>query len=113
MGKFTIKIEKLAEDQLKKHLKSGNKASIKKIEQIFIVHRIMTIRIIQLELVTKIGRGTYLHEINPLHVLHRPVDFFARRLASLLPHGHGFGLSLTGLGRMGATDTGTQQARTQ
>ena len=36
MGKFTIKVEKLAEDQLNKHLKSGNKAVIKKIENIFI-----------------------------------------------------------------------------
>ena len=36
MGKFTIKVEKLAKDQLNKHLKSGNKAVIKKIENIFI-----------------------------------------------------------------------------
>lgn len=35
MGKYTIKIEKLAEDHLKKHLKSGNVANIKKIEKIF------------------------------------------------------------------------------
>ena len=36
MGKFTIKVEKLAEDQFNKHLKSGNKENIKKIENIFI-----------------------------------------------------------------------------
>jgi len=31
MGKFRLKIEKLAESDLKKHFKSGNQASIKKI----------------------------------------------------------------------------------
>lgn len=36
MGKFTIKVEKLAEHQLNKHFKSANKANIKKIEKIFI-----------------------------------------------------------------------------
>ncbi|QEK50338.1 Txe/YoeB family addiction module toxin [Pedobacter aquae] len=36
MGKFTIKVEKIAEEHLKKHFKSGNKSNIKKIEQIFI-----------------------------------------------------------------------------
>lgn len=35
MGKFTVKVEKLAEEQLKKHLKSGDTASLKKIELIF------------------------------------------------------------------------------
>lgn len=34
MGKFRIKIEKLAESHLKKHFKAGNQASIKKINQI-------------------------------------------------------------------------------
>lgn len=34
MGKFRLKIEKLAESHLRKHFKSGNKASIKKITQI-------------------------------------------------------------------------------
>jgi toxin YoeB len=34
MGKFRVKIEKLAEEDIKKHLKSGNKSSIKKIETI-------------------------------------------------------------------------------
>ncbi|MCO5269221.1 MAG: Txe/YoeB family addiction module toxin [Brumimicrobium sp.] len=32
MGKFRVKVEKLAENDIKKHLKSGNKSSIKKIE---------------------------------------------------------------------------------
>jgi toxin YoeB len=36
MGQFTIKIEELAEIHLKKHLKSGDKASIKKIEKILL-----------------------------------------------------------------------------
>ena len=34
MGKFRLKIEKLAESHLEKHFKAGNKASIKKINQI-------------------------------------------------------------------------------
>jgi toxin YoeB len=34
MGKFRLKIEKLAKSHLDKHLKAGNKASIKKITQI-------------------------------------------------------------------------------
>jgi len=34
MGKFRLKIEKLAESQFKKHFKAGNQASIKKINQI-------------------------------------------------------------------------------
>ena len=34
MGKFRFKIEKLAELHLKKHFKSGNQASIKKVEKI-------------------------------------------------------------------------------
>jgi len=34
MGKFRVKIEKMAENDIKKHLKSGNKSSIKKIETI-------------------------------------------------------------------------------
>ena len=34
MGKFRVKIEKLAEEDIKKHLKSGNKSAIKKIETI-------------------------------------------------------------------------------
>jgi len=36
MGEFRVKIEKLAEDDIRKHLKSGNKSSIKKIEKILI-----------------------------------------------------------------------------
>ena len=36
MGKFGIKIEKLAENDLKKHLKVGNKATISKINKILI-----------------------------------------------------------------------------
>ncbi len=36
MGKFKLKIEELAETHLKRHLKSGDKASIKKIEKILI-----------------------------------------------------------------------------
>ena len=36
MGQFKLKIEELAELHLKKHLKSGDKASIKKIEKILI-----------------------------------------------------------------------------
>jgi len=34
MGKFRVKIEKLAESHLKRHFKAGNKSSIKKITQI-------------------------------------------------------------------------------
>ena len=34
MGKFRLKIEKLAEHHLNKHFKAGNKASIKKINMI-------------------------------------------------------------------------------
>ncbi len=34
MGKFRLKIEKLAELHLKKHIKSGNQAAIKKINTI-------------------------------------------------------------------------------
>jgi toxin YoeB len=34
MGQFKLKIEELAEAHLKKHYKSGDKASIKKIEKI-------------------------------------------------------------------------------
>ena len=36
MGQFKLKIEELAELHLKKHYKSGDKASIKKIEKILI-----------------------------------------------------------------------------
>ena len=36
MGQFKLKIEELAEKHIKQHLKSGDKASIKKIEKIFI-----------------------------------------------------------------------------
>ncbi|TDG37735.1 Txe/YoeB family addiction module toxin [Pedobacter changchengzhani] len=35
MGKYSIVLEKNAEKQIKLHFKSGNKASIKKINQIF------------------------------------------------------------------------------
>lgn len=36
MGKFRIKIEELAETQIKKHIKSGNKVLLKKLEKILI-----------------------------------------------------------------------------
>lgn len=36
MGEFRVKIEKLAEEDIRKHLKSGNKSAIKKIEKILI-----------------------------------------------------------------------------
>ena len=36
MGQFKLKIEELAEIHIKKHFKSGDKASIKKIEKILI-----------------------------------------------------------------------------
>lgn len=36
MGKFKLQIEELAESHIRRHLKSGDKASIKKIEKIFI-----------------------------------------------------------------------------
>ena len=36
MGQFKLKIEELAETHLRKHFKSGNQASIKKIEKILI-----------------------------------------------------------------------------
>lgn len=36
MGKFRLKIEALAERHIKQHFKSGDKASIKKIEKILI-----------------------------------------------------------------------------
>jgi toxin YoeB len=36
MGQFKLKIEELAQLHLKRHLKSGDKASIKKIEKILI-----------------------------------------------------------------------------
>lgn len=36
MGKFGIKIEKLAENDLKKHFKAGNKATISKINKILV-----------------------------------------------------------------------------
>lgn len=64
MGKFTIKIEKLAEDQLKKHLKSGNKASIKKIEQIFI----------------ELSQSPYTGIGNPEPLKHELIGFWSRRI---------------------------------
>ena len=36
MGKFRVKIEKLAEIHIKKHIKSGNKVLLKKLEKILI-----------------------------------------------------------------------------
>jgi len=36
MGKFRVKIEKLAEQDLKLHLKSGNTTTLKKIEKILV-----------------------------------------------------------------------------
>ncbi|MFC3561667.1 Txe/YoeB family addiction module toxin [Pedobacter jamesrossensis] len=35
MGKYSVVLEKIAEKQIKSHFKSGDKASIKKINQIF------------------------------------------------------------------------------
>jgi len=35
MGEYSIVLEKVAEKQLKQHFKSGNRASIKRINQIF------------------------------------------------------------------------------
>ena len=64
MGKFTIKIEKLAENQLKKHLKSGNKASIKKIEQIFI----------------ELSQSPYTGIGNPEPLKHELIGFWSRRI---------------------------------
>ena len=36
MGKFRIKIEDLAKNHIQKHLKSGNRANIKKLEKILL-----------------------------------------------------------------------------
>lgn len=36
MGKYQIVVEELAQKQISKHIKSGNKATIKKIEQILV-----------------------------------------------------------------------------
>jgi len=36
MGQFKLKIEELAEKNIKQHFKSGDKASIKKIEKYFL-----------------------------------------------------------------------------
>lgn len=36
MGKFRVKIEELAEIHIKKHIKSGNKSLLKKLEKILI-----------------------------------------------------------------------------
>ncbi len=36
MGQFKLKIEELAETHIRRHLKSGDKASVKKIEKILI-----------------------------------------------------------------------------
>jgi toxin YoeB len=36
MGKFRVKIEKIAENDIQKHLKSGNKSTIRKIEIILL-----------------------------------------------------------------------------
>lgn len=36
MGKFRIKIEDLAKNHIQKHLKSGNKSNIKKLEKILL-----------------------------------------------------------------------------
>ncbi len=36
MGKYQIRLEKLAVSQLKEHAKSGNKATIKKIDTLFL-----------------------------------------------------------------------------
>lgn len=66
MGKFTIKVEKLAEEQLKKHLKSGNKANIKKIEKIFI----------------ELSQSPYTGLGNPEPLKHELNGFWSRRINS-------------------------------
>ncbi|MFD1628617.1 Txe/YoeB family addiction module toxin [Pseudopedobacter beijingensis] len=64
MGKFTIKIEKLAEEQLKKHIKSGNKASLKRIERIFI----------------ELSESPYIGIGNPEPLKHELSGFWSRRI---------------------------------
>jgi toxin YoeB len=66
MGKFTIRVEKLAESQLKKHLKNGNKANIKKIERIFV----------------ELSESPYIGIGNPEPLKHRLSGFWSRRINS-------------------------------
>lgn len=64
MGKFTIQIEKLAQDHLNKHIKSGDKASIKKIEKIFI----------------ELSQTPYSGIGNPEPLKHELTGFWSRRI---------------------------------
>lgn len=64
MGKFIIRVEKLAEQQLKKHLKAGNKASIKKIEKIFV----------------ELSQSPYAGIGNPEPLKHELSGFWSRRI---------------------------------
>lgn len=64
MGKFTIKVERIAEEHLKKHFKSGNKSSIKKIEQIFI----------------ELAESPYQGVGNPESLKHELCGFWSRRI---------------------------------
>ncbi|MFC4213115.1 Txe/YoeB family addiction module toxin [Pedobacter lithocola] len=64
MGKFTVEIEELAETHLRKHYKSGNIASIKKIEKIL------------LELTETPYQGVG----NPELLKHELTGFWARRI---------------------------------
>lgn len=64
MGKFVIRVEKLAEHQLKKHLKAGNKANIKKIEKIFV----------------ELSRSPYVGTGNPEPLKHELSGFWSRRI---------------------------------
>jgi toxin YoeB len=64
MGKFTIQIEKLAQDHLNKHIKSGDKASTKKIEKIFI----------------ELSQTPYSGIGNPEPLKHELTGFWSRRI---------------------------------
>ena len=64
MGKFTIQIEKLAQHHLNKHIKSGDKASIKKIEKIFI----------------ELSQTPYSGIGNPEPLKHELTGFWSRRI---------------------------------
>lgn len=65
MGKFRIKIEELAEIHIKKHLKSGNKALLNKLEKI----------LIELQETPYTGIG------NPEPLKHDLLGFWSRRLS--------------------------------
>jgi toxin YoeB len=64
MGKFTIQVEKLAQDHLNKHIKSGDKASIKKIEKIFV----------------ELSQTPYSGIGNPEPLKHELTGFWSRRI---------------------------------